>query len=245
MNIYIDESIHDQHGFMLLAYVACKRDPQDVLKNIIKNSGIEEFHACKKMQNNKAMQKLRSSIRSYVNSNCRWGVMVLPNTFRHKLKDDFIKLVSGISNFYNDPVRIFIDEGIISNSEAAEIRSISKLDSINICNSNKVYGIQLADLVAALCGVRLKEEICETPKMLTYGYEAGFDPPIEAELGYELWASLRYSMLRHTEPKGDEMPEMATFRTEGFGLFVSPHCSNVLSLKARKLFGEVYLGCIH
>jgi len=142
----------------------------------------------------------------------------------------------------DDPLKIYIDEGIISNNE---IRNVSKVDSINICRSHEVNGIQLADLVAALCGVRLREEISEYPKMLTYGNESGFDPPIEAELGYELWASLRYSMLKHPEPKGDEMPDMASFETEGYGLFVSPCCSDELSRKARKLFGEVYLGCIH
>lgn len=102
-----------------------------------------------------------------------------------------------------------------------------------------------SDIHALVCGVRLREEISETPKMLTYGDESGFDPPIEAELGYELWASLRYSMLKQAEPKGDEMPDMASFETEGYGLFISPSCSDELSRKAQKLFNEVYLGCIH
>jgi len=246
MNIYIDESIHDKHGFMLLAYVICRHDPQDALINILKKYGIEEFHACKKMHNNQIMQKLRSDIRSYVNSYCGWGVWVLPNTARPNIKDDFSNVVADISKFIlNEPLRIYVDEGVISDREADEIRSVLKIDSINICSSHKVNGIQLADLVAALCGIRLREEISGNPKMLTYGDDSGFDPPIEAELGYELWASLRYSMLRHPEPKGDEMLDMTSFDTEGCGLFVSPHCSDELSKKARKLFGEVYLGCIH
>lgn len=246
MKIYIDESIHDQHGFMLLAYVTCRRDPYDALNNILKKYGIEEFHACKKMQNNHTMQKLRSSIRSYVNSYCGWGVMVLSNTARLNIKDDFSYLVTGLSkSILDDPMRIYIDESIISNNEIDEIRNVSKVDSINICRSHEVNGIQLADLAAALCRVRLREEISEFPKMLTYGNESGFDPPIEAELGYELWASLRYSMLKHPKPKGEEMPNMASFETEGYGLFVSPRCSDELSRKGRKLFGEVYLGCIH
>lgn len=246
MNIYIDESIHDQQGFMLLAYVTCRRDPQADLNNILKKYGIEEFHACKKMQNNQMMQKLRSNIRSYVNSYCGWGVLVLPNTLRSNIKDDFSNLVAGLSKFILDEsLKIYVDEGIIHNSEADEIKSVLKVDCINICSSHKVNGIQIADLVAALCGVRLREEITGNSKMLTYGDESGFNPPIEAEIGYELWASLRYSMLRHSEPKGADMPDMASFETEGYGLFVSPHCSDELSRKARKLFGEAYLGCIH
>ena len=246
MIIYIDESIHDQHGFMLLAYVTCMHDPQNSLNDIIKEYGVDEFHACKKMQNNQKLRKLRSSIRSYVNSYCGWGVMVLPNTARQNIKDDFTNLVNRLSKFQlNGPLKIYVDEGIISNNGVDEIKSVSNLDSIYICSSHEVNGIQLADLVAALCGVRLREEISEHPKMLTYGEESGFNPPIEAELGYELWASLRYSMLRRIEPKGDEMPDMASFETEGYGFFVSPHCSVGLKQKAQKLFGEVYLGCIH
>lgn len=246
MNIYIDESIHDQHGFMLLAYVTCINDPQKSLGDIIKDYGVDEFHACDKMQNNQKMQKLRSSIRSYVNSYCRWGVMVLPNTARQNIKDDFTNLVNELSAFLrNGKLKIYVDEGIISNNEADEIKSVSNLDSIDICSSHEINGIQLSDLVAALCGVRLREEISENPKMLTYGDESGFNPPIEAELGYELWASLRYSMLRQDKPKGDELSEMTSFSTEGYGLFVAPHCSAEIKQKAHKLFGEVYLGCIH
>ena len=246
MNIFIDESIHDQLGFMLLAYVTCKHDPQNSLKDILEEYGVKEFHACKKMQNNQKLQKLRSSIRNYVNLYCGWGVMVLPNTARQNIKDDFVNLVAGLSKFLLDvPLRINIDEGIISKKEADEIKSVLKVDSINICSSHVVNGIQLSDLVAALCGVRLREEISENPKMLTYGSESGFDPPIKAEIGFELWASLRYSMLRQSEPKGDEMCDMASFETESYGLFVSPNCSDELRRKAKKLFGEVYLGCIH
>ena len=83
-------------------------------------------------------------------------------------------------------------------------------------------------------------------EMLTYGNEAGFDPPIEADLGYELWASLRYSMLNSNVPNGEnEMPDMATFSTKGYGFFLSEQAPESLCDKANMLFSEVYLGCIH
>jgi len=246
MNIYIDESIHDKYGFMLLAYVLCNRDPQSDLDDIVSKYGLDEFHACEKMHDNKAMKRLRNDMKAYVNSNCSWGVLVLPNISRSNLKDDFILLIEGLANNSCEiPISVFVDEGIINNAEANSMKSIEGVNEIEICNSHTVNGIQLADMVAALCGVRLREEISESPKLLIYGEESGFNPPIEAELGYELWASLRYSMHKQPEPLGDDMPEMATFKTDGYGLFVSPKCSSYLKEQAEKLFGSVYLGCIH
>ena len=90
-----------------------------------------------------------------------------------------------------------------------------------ISYSHIVHGIQLAYLVAGLCGVRLREEISGNPKMLVCGEDCGYDPPIEAELGFELWAALRYSMLHAPDALGEEMPSMAMFPTRGYGFLTS------------------------
>ncbi len=247
MNIYIDETVHEHHGFLILAYVLCPSDPQDDLARVLTAHMKEEFHALEKMHGNERAQELRSEIRSYVNSNCRWGVFVLPSDTRWMLSDElawFItKLVETCSGA--DRVSVFMDEGIIKQGDLPSLRETTGIERLKLCKSHEVNGIQLSDLVAALCGVRLREEIAHKPKMLQYGDESGFDPPIEAELGYELWASLRYSMHRDSAPIGRDMPEMAEFRTSGYGLFVSEKCSPELRSVAEKLFGRVYLGCIH
>jgi len=246
MNIYIDESIHDKYGFMLLGYVTCQHDPQHDLAVILKKYDLDEFHAGKKMKNDHAMQQLRSDIRSYLNSYCEWGVLVLPSNMRTQIKEDLINLVECLSKVISKfPLNIFIDEGIISDNDAKEIVNLKRIKNLEVCSSHEVNGIQLADLVAALCGVRLREEISGEPKMLTYGDDYGFNPPIEAELGYELWASLRYSMLRNSKSKGDDVPELLSFDTAGYGFFTSQACSTKLKEKAKNIFGELYLGCIH
>jgi len=138
-----------------------------------------------------------------------------------------------------------MDEGIVKENQRQSIREATGIEQLELCKSHEMNGIQLADLVAALCGVRLREEISQKPKMLQYGDESGFDPPIQAELGYELWASLRYSMHRESTPLGEDIPEMAEFPTIGYGLFISDKCSQRLRDAAEKLFGRVYLGCLH
>lgn len=246
MNIYIDDSIHNKHGFMLLSFVICKHDPQGSLQEILSEYGLEEFHACEKMKDNAVMQKIRSKVRGYVNSQSRWGVFVLPSSLRHELFDEFSTFISHLESLdLDEELHIYVDQGIISNAEATLISNNHQRATVYNCDSSEVNGIQFADLVAALCGVRLREEVSSNPKMLTYGDESGFNPPIEAELGYELWASLRYSMLKPDTPLGDDMPEMATFITTNYGFLLSKQVSELVAEKASKIFGEVYLGCIH
>jgi hypothetical protein len=48
MNIYIDESIHEKYGFMLLAYVLCRRDPQDELSELLTKYNVLNFIPARK-----------------------------------------------------------------------------------------------------------------------------------------------------------------------------------------------------
>lgn len=247
MYIFVDESVHEKHGFMLLGYVLCPTNPHSELAGILAKHEKDEFHALENMNGNKRTQELRREIKRYINWNCRWGVFVLPSEARWNLADELPGFLKDLIR--NDPqrdsVRVFLDEGIIKQNELETLIGKTGVDQISICRSHEVNGIQLADLVSALCGVRLREEVSQSTKILTYGEEAGFNPPIEAELGYELWADLRYAMHRTTEPLDEDMPEMAEFSTSGYGLFVSGKCSPELRASTEKIFGYVYLGCIH
>lgn len=246
MKIFIDESIHDEYGFMLLAFVMCKADPSKALSEILNRSKIDEYHSAAQMKNNAIMQNIRSELKNYINSKCYWGIMVLPNNNRQNIMQDFSELIEGLVKALDkNEVDIYVDEGIVNSDQTQTVKSKYTIKSIQLVDSKVVQGIQLADLVAALCGVRLREEISGKAKKLTYGQSAGFDPPIEANIGYEFWASLRHSMMNSNKPEGEEMPEMACFDTKGFGLLISKSCSTKLEHAAEKVFGEVYLGCIH
>jgi len=247
MNLFIDESIHVDYGFMVIAYVLCEENPQDELNVILEKYCVPEFHACAKMENNDLMQNLRAEFVSFVNSRCNWGILILPKSNRPNLQHD-IEFMLGclVKDVCKSPTDIFIDEGMINVSQTQSMRSIKNINSVTIGSSCVYKGIQLADLVAAFNGIRLKERISNKPKMLTYGESYGYTPPIEAELGqFELWATLRYSILHQSTPMGDNMPEMAMFPTIGYGLLISPNCSPELAKKAEEEFGVVYLGCIH
>jgi hypothetical protein len=60
-------------------------------------------------------------------------------------------------------------------------------------DSIKVKGIQLADLVAHTFATMLLEQLGLVDKKVKAGENSGYDPDLEIELGFELWASIRYN----------------------------------------------------
>lgn len=246
-HIYIDETIHSDYGFMLLSYVVCNAEPQNEIENILNEHDLIEFHSANKMQHNQCAQAVRSKLIDYINLNCKWGVFLTPESKRHALGIDFSLLASCMKDIFDgEQVKIYLDEGILDMAAIKRIEAQFETVSVEICNSAATAGIQLADLVAALCGVRMRAEISGKNKMLEYGRDAGFDPPILAPVSYELWASLRYSMMRSNVPMGEEDTiEFFMFNALGHGFLNSPDCSKELLEIGEHLFGSVYLGCIH
>jgi hypothetical protein len=244
MFIYLDETIHSQYGFMLIAYVMCESDPQRSLSSFLVDS--KEFHSCEKMVNNDKAQALRRSFVNYINEKCKWGLIVCPDTIRWNIYEEIRDTLLSIQTNLKISLHVFFDENLIKNNQISRIIENTELVHAEICKSHEVFGIQLADLVASFSGIRLKEEISQEVKLLEYGKSCGFEPSINAPLGsFELWSTLRSSMYHSDQPLGENMPELAEFNTEGYGLFFSKKCSIDLKLAAEKVFGKVYLGCFH
>ena len=114
-------------------------------------------------------------------------------------------------------------------------------------DSREVGGLQLADHVAHSLSGMLLEQMGLLRKHIKAGENSGYDPELLIELGFELWASLRYSLIygpNDATPEDDQLVT-ATFPMEGFGLYVAPSCNSDLTSHARARFGTNYLGCIH
>ena len=96
----------------------------------------------------------------------------------------------------------------------------------------------------------LLEEMGLITKQVRAGENSGYPPDDLLELGFELWASLRYALIGQNEhieglsPHPDD-PANPYFRIDGVGLHVASTCSEELSQQARSRFGINYLGCIH
>ena len=67
-------------------------------------------------------------------------------------------------------------------------------------DSRLVGGIQVADLAAHSMGGMLLEHLGYLKKMVKAGENSGYDPDLDIELGFELWADLRYSFFMSGQP---------------------------------------------
>ena len=179
--------------------------------------------------------------------------MVLPNDDRKQLGNYCAELVLQLLDtdmlrkeaheFYVDE-NIFIDKDIQRNLEDRGVNLYLNSDS------KKVAGIQLADHASHALGGMLLEEMGIIKKQVKAGENSGYHPEDMLDLGFELWASLRYALVGDNQyieglsPPPDD-PANPYFMIDGYGLYIANSCSEILSAAAKKRFGINYLGCIH
>jgi len=86
----------------------------------------------------------------------------------------------------------------------------------------------------------------EKKKMVKAGENSGYDPDMDIELEWELWARLRYSWFRgEAKDRPSDLTAMQFVNVEDYGLYVSDAASAELKEAAISRFGRMYLGCIH
>jgi hypothetical protein len=91
----------------------------------------------------------------------------------------------------------------------------------------------------------LSEELGHIHKKLWAGEHAGYSPPIEVGIGFELWAGIRRKFLASPPNLHDEGGFEPIADVTPYGLHVSDSCSSELRAAAYRRFGSMYLGCIH
>jgi hypothetical protein len=256
---YIDDSVHDQAGFIVGACIYAENDISDAVVNIIETNGFKrdefEFKSSTRYSNQPQMIPLRHELKSVIRDYCKLGIIVVPREHR---KIFGVECLKGIKQFIDNNKRLqkslnlFFDQGLFTSAENAR----KEVDLLNFKNcsfyfeqdSKKVYGIQIADLAAHISSIQLKDKMGLVTKMVKVGEGSGYDPNMEVRLGFEMWATLRHSFFnqggrKHIEAEG--IREQATLDVEPSGLYVSEFCNAELSAYARKAFAKVYLGCIH
>ncbi len=68
---------------------------------------------------------------------------------------------------------------------------------------------------------------------------------MEIELGFEMWAGIRYAFLSQNKSNPKDDFELAKVDVFPWGLFVDDSVDEVIASTAKDRFGEMYLGCIH
>jgi hypothetical protein len=256
IHFYFDESIHERGGFIVGAYV-CGPDADPVVARALRacgmEPGVDEFKSSARMTGHPEQVALRSELQRLLRG-YRLGVLVVPSTARASLGEEALRGLAQIARLNSLTAAglvAWFDEGtFVSINQALKLSAELKINEY--CelraeqDSRIVKGIQLADLVAHTCGTMLLETLGLVTKQVKAGHESGYDPEMELELGFELWAGLRYQFFHAGPVTGQEEPYEGTLMNVGLhGLHIAETCSGQLRSAAEKRFGQCYLGCIH
>lgn len=260
-NFFFDESLHKRGEFILGSFVYSHDD--DIAAKIfgaVTSCGMEarvdEFKSGIHMSKNPAMRELRDHLFQILfDCRCRVGVVVIPFDEREHLGDEGLNALSKflLTNGLQDRVHeVYFDRGILPTKgriamfgrEAPQCRLHLEQDSC------AVPGIQLADLVAHTSSGMLLEKLGLVTKMVRAGENSGYSPDMEMNLGFSLWARLRYAFFCAPTPIGaapgkDPFQVDPIYDVENYGLFISTSTPSPLREAAVRTFGKCYLGCIH
>ena len=254
---YIDESVHDEAGFIIAACVYSDKDLNDSIMDIITFHGFNpndfEYKSSTNYSKEPEKAKVRGKLKEIMVNYCKLGIVVVPRTSRKLLGYECIKAIMQFLNFnrtIKSPLIIYFDQGMFTSIKetSAFIESLNFTDCVFHLeqDSRKIRGIQLADLSAHITSIQLKETLGFVTKKIKAGENSGYDPDLEIELGFEMFATLRYSLFNEGSKDYQDVPVGDnTFKVEPYGLYVSTLCDNILAEKVRQTFSYVYLGCIH
>lgn len=254
--LFLDDSKHHKAGFSLAAFVICEIDPTFRMTALFEDFGYDpasfEFKSSTNMKGDDNLQNLRRALKEVIHRNCSVAVCVVDEDKRlGPAALELLKSALTHPELSRLPHRIFFDEGLFSSAKAAEAL-VADDDVLRNCDfffeqdSKDVLGIQLADVVAHTCGTMLldslglisKKIVVDEPRDATYH-------GLEIELGFEMWAGLRYAFLSQNKPNPKDDLELAVLNVFPWGLFIDHGVDERIASAAMERFGEMYLGCIH
>ena len=248
--IFFDDSKHPEAGFCLGAFVYLNNDPSDQIDEILRQQGlvpgVDEYKSRLPKNGAKAQVVIREELRKMLALTASISVAVAPTAaelgaaglalLEQMLQHPTIRGADHIVAF---------DQGLFPSAPARSCaQSIGGLSSCTFHfeqDSRTARGIQLADLAAHTCAVMLKDALGLVTKTVKLGHAEGYEEGTEFELGWDLWAGIRYGFL-HGEALDSADPAMVDSRP---GLYVSPTAGERLRAAAFECFGSLYLGCIH
>lgn len=249
--MYFDESIRDRGRFIAGALVVSEVDLTTTVHERWRALGFDPAQFEYKSRGDKVGLDARM-LRDEVHAFLEWaqvGVVICPLEDRGSLGVHAISLATQLATtgcIGSGAHVLYLDQGIrVASRDLARAETFD----IQVCveqDSRVVGGLQIADHVSHLLGTLLLERMGLVTKMVRAGEFSAYDPDTELELGYELWSSLRHSIIcAPAEVSGIDPDDWFAMRpVDGFGLYVAPSCGAELRAAALDRFGENYLGCI-
>jgi len=257
--IYYDDSKHPDSRFYLGAFIYSDKDLNDIISEYISICGLDpnkdEFKSRSRKDKHPEQVELRKYLKRLIGEIKIFVVISAPNEndFKISTKQALINLIENNISDLKTELNIFLDQGIFKNENDTEYKSLTdKIGSNNVRinieqDSIKIKGIQLADLVAHSCSIMLKESLGLINKTIKAGENSGYDPETDIEIGFEMWAGIRYNFFSTPPPHPDEWESQldCVAKVDKKGLYISDNCTDEIKIKGMERFGEMYLGCIH
>ncbi len=194
---YIDDSVHDEAGFIIGSCVYTDIDISEKINDVIKSCGFDpnsfEYKSSANYSKQPEKAKVREQLKVLLMENCRLGIVIIPRTHREELGFECIKAVKQFidnNETIKQPTSVYIDQGMFTSKEKAE-QLVSSLNFKDCTfhleqNSLDIKGIQLADLSAHISSIQLKDALGLVKKIVKAGENSGYDPDLDIELGFEM-----------------------------------------------------------
>jgi hypothetical protein len=253
---YFDESIQQRAGFIVGAFVYSYTDLTPAVFEEIAAAGlrprVDEFKSGMRMDGRPEHAAMRESLRELLQGT-RVAMVVVPVDRRGDLGTEAL---TGLEKIIRANAltagghHVYFDQGIIVRPDLASTfsrRVGAACEVLPNQDSKSVGGLQVADLVAHSIGVMLLESLGYFKKTVKARENLAYDADLDIELGFELWASLRYAFFKAPQPIPSPEDPLGglIFDVTNYGLHVASSCSDALRSAALERFGECYLGCIH
>jgi hypothetical protein len=256
---YFDESIHPRGKFSLGAFVYCESSLDSEIADALRQSGLapgkDEFKSGSRMDQAPEQADARQRLMKIVRENCGIGVIIAPVSPRTALGGEAffgLNKILSTTQFRSSAHQVLFDQGIFRSCAAGQ-RASADFCFAQPCtfsyeqDSVQVMGLQLADLVAHTCSIMLLASLGLVHKKLREGENSGYDPNLQIELEFEMWASLRQNFFADPPPPYETWQSQLDWQVDvsARGLHVAASCDSAVREAATGRFGRMYLGCIH
>lgn len=256
---YFDESVHPDANFILGAFAYSESALEAPVAEALLQSGLEprvdEFKSGARMCDSPAQVEARGRLTCVIQDRCRIGLVIVPGACRPTLGNYALQGLSKIlttNRFKSNAHEAFFDRGIFQSVESGKLAANHFLQRTD-CefrfeqDSRLVMGLQVADLIAHTCATMLRAQLGLVKKMVKAGENSGYDPELQVNLDFKLWAGLRYKFFAASPPPVDSWESQLDFQVEveSRGLLIADSCAQHLREAALTRFRKMYLGCIH
>lgn len=270
--MFVDESVHQALGFAIAAFVVAGRDLEDEVAGVLQSNDLEpgrdEFKSGALMLANPKMQGVRGELLGLAATRTRIAVLISRAHPRETLVHDLVwacELMIRRNGLNPEGFDAFFDQGLLPVSARARMTQCLRGARLHPdADSRIVLGIQVADAVAHTVAQVLREQLKETPKIVTIGEESGYENGTEVGLGWSLLMTLRYGFFVRPQvyphlgdqidadrdpvvlaPDDDPVEVGQHPDLLGWGVFIAETVRPEVRAAAGSVFEKLWLGCIH